>query len=89
LIYKEGKMAPSEDETTARVVNQNYKPSSSDIDITDLLKQENPEFFDNMLKMLTGTPKGFRNSSKGLTSQEKRVKKERRKRARKSRKLNR
>lgn len=82
-------MAPNEEETTARVVGKNYKPSSSDVDITDLLQQKNPEFFNKMLKMLSGTPKGFRPSVKSLTTDQKRVKKERRKRARKSRKLNR
>ena len=82
-------MAPNDDKTTARVVSPNYKPSSNDIDITDLLKQKNPEFFNNMLRLLSGTPKGFRKKAKALTLDQKRVKKERRKRARNARKLNR
>lgn len=78
-----------EPEAKARLVSKDYKPSSNDIDITDLLQNENPEFFDSMMRMFQGVPKGFRKPSKRLTINEKRVKKETRKRVKKSRRLNR
>ena len=75
---------------TAKMVDDKYKPSSNDVDITELLRQENPAFFDNLIKTFAKAPKGFRGgTTKQLTNDEKRVKKERRKRARKARKLNR
>lgn len=79
----------NKDQPTAYFVDKEYEPSSSDIDITDLLREQSPEFF-TILDSIVGTRKGFRKQDKiTLTSQQKRVKKERRKRAKLSRKTNR
>lgn len=79
----------TEQKPTTKFVSEKYKPTNDDVDITDLLEKYSPDFLKMVKSLSSSENKGFRSQRIQLTSEQKRVKKERRKRVQKTRKTNR